>query len=185
MQYMLSLAEAERAELAGTDDDQAPSPGASPPGAPSAADDPCFLHDYWTHPELDEQHLIVHRTEHGFILLNRYPYSNGHLLVALGEGRPRLLDYSQAERAALWALIELATDLMERALNPQGINIGINQGRAAGAGVPQHLHVHLVPRWSGDTNFITVVGDVRVIPDSLDAMYSRYREVAAGTDYSA
>src|SRR5262245_65250801 len=87
-------------------------------------------------------------------MLNAYPYANGHLLVALGEARPTLLDYTPEQRAALWRLVETATDLMQRALEPQGINFGINQGRAAGAGVPQHLHAHLVPRWGGDVNFM-------------------------------
>ena len=105
--------------------------------------------------------------------------ANGHLLVALGEPRPTLMDYDPAQRAALWALVDLASELMQSALNPQGINIGVNQGRAAGAGVPQHLHAHLVPRWSGDVNFMTVVGQVRVIPAALEHMARRYRQTWA------
>jgi ATP adenylyltransferase len=143
-------------------------------GAEPAAN---FLADYWKQPEKDEVHHVLHRTEHGFVLLNRYPYTNGHLLVALGAPRPTLLAYEAPQRAAFWQLVEFALDLMERALNPQGINMGINQGDAAGAGVPDHLHAHLVPRWAADTNFITVVGGVRVVPDSLEAMARRYREV--------
>jgi ATP adenylyltransferase len=108
------------------------------------------------------------------ILLNKFPYANGHLLVALGDPRPTLLDYEPAQRAHLWALVDRAADLMQRALEPQGINIGVNQGRAAGAGVPQHLHAHLVPRWGGDVNFMTVVGNVRVMPGSLEKMFERY-----------
>lgn len=135
-----------------------------------------FLSEYWLSPDRDHEHHVIYRTDDGMILLNRYPYANGHLLVALGDPRPSLLDYEPGQRAALWQLIERAMDLMQRTLNPQGINIGINQGRAAGAGVPEHLHAHLVPRWSGDTNFITVVGAVRIIPDSLDAMAAQYRE---------
>lgn len=135
----------------------------------------CFLDDYWNNPDADEQNHVLVRTDQGMILLNGYPYANGHLLVALGEGRPRLLDYSDAQRAHLWLLVDHATDLIERTLEPQGVNIGINQGRAAGAGVPGHLHVHLVPRWGGDVNFITTVGQVRVIPSSLEAMAQRYR----------
>jgi ATP adenylyltransferase len=139
----------------------------------------CFLADYWLRPHDDLRNHVIARTDQGMILLNAFPYANGHLLVALGEGRGRLLDYAPAQRAALWSLTEQAADLMDRALNPQGINIGINQGRAAGAGVPQHLHVHLVPRWNGDVNFATTVGNVRVIPSSLEAMAARYRAVAA------
>ena len=154
-----------------------------------------FLRDYWLAPnarpdagpdagshaahivDADARNHVLVRAPDGLILLNGFPYANGHLLVALGEPRPRLLDYDPAQRAALWRLVEIATDLMERTLEPQGINTGINQGRAAGAGVPQHLHVHLVPRWGGDVNFMAVVGQVRVIPSSLEAMARRYRAV--------
>lgn len=135
----------------------------------------CFLRDYWLADGCDIPNHVIVRARRGLILLNGFPYANGHLLVALGEGRGRLGDYSPEERAALWVLVDAAAELMETALEPQGINIGVNQGRAAGAGVPQHLHVHLVPRWSGDVNFMTVVGRVRVMPSSLDAMAARYR----------
>jgi len=146
---------------------------AGPPTTSSGS----FLLDAWRAPHLDIDHHVILRTGDGLIMLNRYPYANGHLLVALGDPRPTLLDYAPAQRAALWALVDIAADLMQRALEPQGINIGINQGRAAGAGVPQHLHAHLVPRWAGDVNFISVVGDVRVIPSSLERMAERYRAV--------
>lgn len=149
----------------------APSPSTPAPG--------CFLSDYFAHPEDDEQNHVVVRTDTGLILLNRFPYANGHLLAALGEGRPRLLDYEPEQRAQLWALAETAMELMERTLRCQGVNMGVNQGRAAGAGVPQHLHVHLVPRWAGDVNFMSTVGNVRVIPSSLEAMADRYRRTWA------
>ena len=152
--------------------DSAP-PAAKPAGTGS------FLLDYWLSPALDERNHVIHRSTHGLILLNKFPYAGGHLLVALGEARPRLLDYAPQQRAALWGLVDHATDLLERALAPQGINIGINQGRAAGAGVPQHLHVHLVPRWSGDVNFMAAVGQVRMIPASLEAMATRLRTAAS------
>jgi ATP adenylyltransferase len=135
-----------------------------------------FLSAYWSSPEEDESNLVIHRDPHGMILLNRYPYANGHLLVALGEARPTLLDYETKQRAAFWSLVEHATDLMQRTLEPQGINFGINQGEAAGAGIPGHLHAHLVPRWHGDTNAMTVVGGTRVVPASLEDMASLYRE---------
>jgi len=148
----------------------------TPTGSDQQAARPgCFLEDFWQHPDDDEQNNVLVRTPEGMILLNAYPYANGHLLVALGQGRGRLLEYSADERAQLWSLVDTAMDLVERTLEPQGVNVGINQGRAAGAGVPGHLHVHLVPRWSGDVNFITTVGQVRVIPSSLEAMATRYR----------
>ena len=131
------------------------------------ADTGCFIRDYWLTPEDDAANHVIERTDLGMIFLNRFPYASGHLLVALGESRMRLLEYPIDERAALWS----------RTLEPHGINVGLNQGRAAGAGVPQHVHVHLVPRWGGDVNFMTTVGEVRVIPSSLDAMYERYMSV--------
>lgn len=157
----------------------------TPPGKQSAPPHPapgCFLDDYWANPDQDQANHVLVRTNEGMILLNGYPYANGHLLVALGEGRPRLLDYSDTQRAHLWSLVDRATDLIERALEPQGINTGINQGRAAGAGIPGHLHIHLVPRWGGDVNFITTVGQVRVIPSSLEAMAKRYRRTIASLE---
>lgn len=144
---------------------------AGPPAIGSGS----FLLDYWNDPSRDAENHVIVRTDKGLILLNAFPYSNGHLLVALGEARPTLLDYELSQREALWKLVESAADIIQRALQPQGINIGINQGRAAGAGVPQHLHAHLVPRWAGDVNFMTTVGQIRVVPSSLEAMAARLR----------
>ncbi|MDX2148103.1 MAG: HIT domain-containing protein [Planctomycetota bacterium] len=144
------------------------------PTAPTASTG-SFLRDYWLAPEHDERNHVLVRTSDAMILLNAFPYSNGHLLVALGEARPTLLDYSPEQRASLWRHVDLAAELLHVALEPQGVNIGINQGRAAGAGVPQHLHVHLVPRWNGDVNFMSVVGQVRVIPASLEHSAAKFR----------
>ena len=151
-------------------------------GEPDADAGP-FLTEYWKNPDRDEANHVVYRNEHGMLLLNRYPYAAGHLLAALGEPRPTLLDYEPEQRAAFWGLIEFGTDLVERTFHPQGINTGINQGRAAGAGVPDHLHAHLVPRWHGDTNFVTVIGQVRVVPASLEAIAAQYRgKIGTGTN---
>lgn len=176
--YLESLGESENAKPA------AP-PGPTPPNAPAPPAPASFLAAYWAAPERDVDNHVIVRDAHGMILLNRYPYANGHLLVALGEGRPRLLDYAPEQRAHLWRLVDRAMDLMERALEPQGVNIGVNQGRAGGAGIPQHLHAHLVPRWSGDVNFMATVAGVRVIPGSLEAMAARYRRVLALDDAGA
>ncbi|MBM44446.1 MAG: hypothetical protein CMJ36_05485 [Phycisphaerae bacterium] len=140
-----------------------------------AASETTFLSAYWEDPAGDLENHVVLRTDEGMILLNRYPYANGHLLVALGEPRPSLLDYGTAHRAEFWSLVERGIDLMQKVLDPDGINFGINQGAAAGAGVPGHLHGHLVPRWRGDTNAMTTVGGTRVIPASLEDMAERYR----------
>lgn len=138
-----------------------------------------FLLDYWNQPERDAEHHVVVRNERGMILLNKYPYSNGHLLVALGDARPSLSEYDPEQRVELWKLVDRAVALVERALEPQGMNIGINQGRAGGAGVPSHLHVHVIPRWNGDTNFISTVGGIRVIPSALELMYERFVKALA------
>ena len=157
-------------------------PGDSPGDTASSG---CFLSDYWNQPERDEMHGVIARVgtgpTGGMILLNKYPYANGHLLVALGEGRASLSEYTPEQQAALWALVTRAAALCRETLGPQGLNIGINEGAAAGAGVPQHLHAHVVPRWNGDVNFITVVGQVRVIPSAMESMYERYRAAWALT----
>ena len=137
--------------------------------------EPNFISTYFQAPQEDAQQFVVFRNEFGIIFLNRYPYANGHLLVALGEAKPTLLTYKESQRNHLWGLVETGTKLMHEKLRPQGLNIGINEGQAAGAGVPQHLHVHIVPRWSGDTNFMATTGEVRVIPSSLEEMYSLYQ----------
>lgn len=141
-------------------------------GTPSTGS---FLADDWLRPESDEKNHVIVRSKVGLILLNAFPYATGHVLVALGEPRAALVDYSSEQRAALWRHVDAAAALVQAAFEPQGVNIGINQGRAAGAGVPSHLHVHLVPRWGGDVNFISVVGQIRVIPAALDETARRYR----------
>ncbi len=159
-----------------------PDDPASTADAPRPNDATCFIRRYWLTPADDTaNHVIVRtgdgeQTTGGLIMLNAYPYANGHLLIALGNGRGRLLEYEPAQRTELWSLVDLAVDLCERTLACQGVNVGLNQGMAAGAGVPEHLHVHVVPRWHGDVNFITTVGQIRVIPGALDAMAARYRE---------
>ncbi len=134
-------------------------------------DGACFLCEAWAKPDEAAERLIVHRDERGMILLNRFPYTNGHLLVALGDHIPDLPQLEPSQRAGLMELTTLAEQLLQTALNPQGVNIGMNIGRCAGAGLPGHLHIHLVPRWNGDTNFMSVVGQVRVIPQSLEAIH--------------
>jgi ATP adenylyltransferase len=143
--------------------------------AAPASGSPNFLAAYWARPELDRDQFVVFRDAKGMILLNRYPYTNGHLLVALGEPQPTIDRYAPADRAHFWQLMERAMDLCQRTFEPQGMNAGINLGRAGGAGLPEHLHGHVVPRWSGDTNFMSVLGATRMIPDSLEGAYAAYR----------
>lgn len=141
-------------------------------GAPASGN---FLAQYWAHPELDRAQLVVHRDARGMVLLNRFPYANGHLLVALGEPRGTLGDYAPEDRAHFWRLMDLAMALCTAACEPQGMNAGLNIGRAAGAGLPEHVHGHVVPRWAGDCNFLSVLGQVRVIPDALERSWEMYR----------
>ncbi|MCC5830119.1 MAG: HIT domain-containing protein [Phycisphaeraceae bacterium] len=117
--------------------------------------------------------LIIHRDDHGVVLLNRYPYTSGHLLIAPVRHVANLGDLDAPCRAGLMELIVRAQTALERAYNPQGMNIGINLGRCAGAGLPGHLHVHIVPRWAGDTNFMQSIGQVRIIPQTLEQSHRR------------
>ena len=109
--------------------------------------------------------------EHSIVLINRFPYTNGHLLIAPKAHKPELEDLTAEEQADLIRQTIEATKLLKRAQSPQGFNIGINLGRCAGAGLPGHLHQHLVPRWNGDTNFMTVVAEVRVVPQAMSQLY--------------
>ena len=145
-------------------------------GAMAPAGLPNFLAAYWARPDLDEAQHVIHRDDRGMVLLNRFPYSNGHLLVALGDPRPRLLEYGPEARAAFWRLVDVATAIVEESLRPQGLNVGLNQARAGGAGLPEHVHAHVLPRWNGDTNFMATVAGARVVPDSLEAVAARFRE---------
>jgi ATP adenylyltransferase len=104
------------------------------------------------------------------VCMNRFPYTNGHLLVAHAGHKGDLVDLREQELADLTAGIRDAVQVLRRVLNPQGFNIGYNLGHCAGAGLPDHLHAHVVPRWGGDTNYMAVIGDTRVIPDALDAL---------------
>jgi ATP adenylyltransferase len=104
-------------------------------------------------------------------MLNRYPYNNGHLLIAPRRHVARLADLEAAEQIDLTQTISQMVDMLEKVLKPEGFNVGLNLGRAAGAGVPGHLHWHIVPRWSGDTNFMTDIAGIRVIPQSLEALW--------------
>ncbi|MEM7622344.1 MAG: HIT domain-containing protein [Planctomycetota bacterium] len=160
--------------LESIDDNDTPPPKDEPPAGPKKVY-ASFLAEYWANPDDDEKNHVLVRDAEGMVLMNRYPYANGHLLVALGEPRPRLLDYREAQRERFWSLVQIAFDLVETTLAPQGVNMGINQGRAAGAGIPQHLHAHVLPRWGGDVNFITTIGQIRVVPGALDAMADRFR----------
>ncbi len=133
-------------------------------------------------PEAPES-LIVHRRRHVFTILNRYPYLNGHVMVAPVRHVARLHESGAEERAELIEEVAVAQQVLEEVYAPAGFNVGANFGRAGGAGVEDHYHVHVVPRWIGDSNFMTVVGDSRIIPEDLgvsrEKLAPRFAEVAA------
>jgi ATP adenylyltransferase len=124
--------------------------------------------------EPDEQ-LVVHRSERAFVLMNRFPYTSGHLMVAPSRHEGSFGGLSDEEALEIHRLAATAVATLEAEYGPQGLNLGWNLGRAAGAGIVDHLHQHIVPRWVGDTNFMPVLGDVRVIPEALEASAERLR----------
>lgn len=119
----------------------------------------------------DACRLILHRGEHAFILMNKYPYANGHLMIAPYRHTADIDVLSEAEALEMHRLLILAKGVLEETVCPHGFNIGMNLGQIAGAGITDHLHMHIVPRWSGDTNFMPVFADVRIIPQHLEATY--------------
>jgi ATP adenylyltransferase len=137
--------------------------------APAAAD-PCFLCTGLADHN-DRANLIALRTPHSVVVLNRYPYNNGHLLVAPVAHKGRLDELTPEEMLETMETVRRMVRLLDELMHPDGYNIGLNLGHAAGAGLPGHLHWHIVPRWHGDTNFMPVLGDVKVIVQSLDALY--------------
>jgi len=121
----------------------------------------------------DHRHWVVSRGRRAFVLLNCYPYNNGHLLVAPNRHVAGVRQLQDAELLELWRLADRFLHRLDRILRPHGYNVGLNLGHAAGAGVPGHLHLHVVPRWHGDTNFMSTVAGTKVISDSLESLYRR------------
>ena len=132
----------------------------------------CFLCDAAAAPEEPER-LVLHLAPHHLVILNRHPYSNGHLMVAPREHVATPLLASPEAQAELWPTVLLAQRVLEEAYRAPGMNVGMNLGTAAGAGLPDHFHVHVLPRWQGDTNFMTAVGRTRLVPESLEGTRER------------
>lgn len=124
----------------------------------------------------DRANLLLYRGETAFVMLNAYPYTNGHLMVAPYRHTADLEALDDAELLEINQLLVKCARWVTAVYKPDGFNIGVNLGRAAGAGIPTHIHWHVVPRWNGDTNFMTTIGDVRVLPQSLEDSYDRLRE---------
>ena len=120
----------------------------------------------------DRQHQVIARHAHVFALLNRYPYNNGHLMVAPYRHVGGLAALREPEWMGMLQLSRRLTDRLHRVLHPDGFNVGLNLGRAAGAGIPGHLHLHIVPRWNGDTNFMPVLTHTKIISQSLDELFT-------------
>jgi ATP adenylyltransferase len=129
--------------------------------------------------EDDDKALIVSRGLKNFIILNRYPYTSGHVMVVPYAHHPDLTSSDPDTLSEMMLLARRVQEALERSYHPEGYNLGMNLGRAAGAGVTGHLHLHVLPRWSGDSNFMTVVSETRVEPEDLSTTYEKLREALA------
>ena len=127
----------------------------------------------------DPEHLVITRRKNAFLMMNRYPYTVGHLMVVPYRKVAELSALGENEMVELWNLVVHAQILLRAAVKAQGFNIGLNLGECAGAGVPDHLHIHVVPRWSGDTNFMPIIGGARVLSDGLRALYDKLMDAQA------
>jgi ATP adenylyltransferase len=134
------------------------------------ADDACFICQGLAGQD-DKANLIALRTTHSVVVLNRFPYNNGHLLVAPRAHKGTLGELTADELLEIMETLRRMVTVLEGLISPDGFNVGLNLGRAAGAGLPGHLHWHIVPRWNGDTNFMPICADVKVIVQSLDTFY--------------
>ncbi|MFH1615729.1 MAG: HIT domain-containing protein [Planctomycetota bacterium] len=138
----------------------------------------CFLCDYASHPKCDDDNLVLWRTSRCLVVLNKFPYNNGHLLIA---PLRHIAEFDQADDAELLELNKLVREskkALTQAIHPHGFNVGMNFGRCAGAGLPDHLHAHLVPRWDGDTNFMSICSHTDVISQSLTELFSLLKDIS-------
>jgi ATP adenylyltransferase len=135
----------------------------------------CFLCQY-PKEDKDEENLILVRGDHNFIILNAYPYNSGHLMVAPYRHIGNLEDLTEAESREHFELTRISVRLIKDVFKPTGFNTGMNLGKTAGAGVADHIHTHIVPRWQGDSNFMPVVAETKVLPESLAMTYKRFKE---------
>jgi len=139
----------------------------------------CFICHNLKHPEADDENLVLWRTQECIVILNRFPYNNGHMLIAPNRHIPDLTDATQGELLGMITLIRESQKALSMAIKPHGFNVGMNFSRCAGAGLPGHLHIHVVPRWDGDTNFMAVCSGVDVISQSLTELLALLRQISA------
>jgi len=144
----------------------------------SRKDQGCFLCRIRDEKDRDAENLLLWRTKHSLVVMNRFPYSAGHLLIAPKEHIAQLEDMSSEAMLDMMQLARDAQKLLATSMKAEGFNIGINIGRCAGAGLEGHIHLHVVPRWSGDINFMAVLSDVRVISQSLTDLYHQLRQAS-------
>ncbi|MFP4106756.1 MAG: HIT family protein [Phycisphaerae bacterium] len=147
--------------------------------------DECFICRYVPQVEKDAENLVLWRGERSFVLMNRFPYTSGHTLIAPYEHVAELSDLPDETMLEMMHYLRDTKKILTETVNAEGFNAGINFGRCAGAGLPGHLHLHIVPRWGGDTNFMTVLGGVRVIPQSLEKLHTLMRETGERLDLPA
>jgi ATP adenylyltransferase len=127
-------------------------------------------------PKDDEERLVLWRSEHCFVIMNLYPYNNGHIMVVANRHVGKLNELKTDEMQDLFSTVQLCERVLEQRYQTDGLNIGINIGKAAGAGIADHLHIHLVPRWFGDSNFMSVAAEIRVIPEDFRQAYKMLKE---------
>jgi ATP adenylyltransferase len=140
----------------------------------------CFLCTIAATPAEDRHNLVLFRAQHVYVLLNLYPYNSGHLMVAPYAHTGDLANLDRDVAGELMHITQRSVGLVQQAYAPEAFNVGLNLGRPAGAGLPDHLHVHVVPRWNGDTNFMPVVAGTKVLPESLDQTYDRLEPLFRG-----
>lgn len=130
-------------------------------------------------PKLEDgpANLIVHRGEQAYAILNRYPYTTGHLMIVPFLHVPSIEDLTPATRTEMMEMVSQALGVLREVYRTDGFNVGINMGSAAGAGISEHAHIHIVPRWGGDTNFMSTIGETRVLPEELETSYTRIKMI--------
>jgi ATP adenylyltransferase len=131
--------------------------------------------------EHDEESLVVCRGKHNFVVLNRFPYTSGHLMVVPYRHLPELSGLDEAAAHEMMSLTQAAEAHLRRLYRPDGLNLGMNIGESAGAGIAGHIHMHVLPRWTGDANFMTTVAETRVLPEDLDVTWRRLRDAFTAT----
>jgi ATP adenylyltransferase len=133
-----------------------------------------FCHQFKTHK--DEKYLIVKRYNHCAIVLNKYPYNSGHLMILPFEHKAELNELNKETRAEMMEVVNYAIEALKKTMKPHGFNVGINLGIAGGGGLPSHLHIHILPRWNGDTNFLATIGDTKIVCTPFEKVYKVLKE---------